>query len=273
MRQKANSTPASSETLVRNIRRATRKHHAAEEKIRIVLDGLRGETSIADLCRREGIAESMYYSWSKEFLEAGKRRLAGDTARAATTDEVKQLRREAQDLKEVVAERALELRLLKKRMARPLRKWFRHDNLISLHQRIRSRGPPRPRWRSARPGPNKRAGAKGAIFLTRIPGCRSTVRPSRFPPPANIKGRSAHKDARPTSSNYASAEPAILKVFPCRMTAQAMRASLLASATTAAFLCILANRPRSHAPNEVGLSRSVGKAARAPWINICCPAC
>ena len=103
MRQKSNSTPASSETLVRNIRRATRKHHAAEEKIRIVLDSLRGETSIAELCRREGIAESMYYSWSKEFLEAGKRRLAGDTARAATTDEVKQLRREAQDLKEVVA--------------------------------------------------------------------------------------------------------------------------------------------------------------------------
>ena len=72
--------------------------------------------SIAELCRREGIAESMYYSWSKEFLEAGKRRLAGDTARAATTDEVKQLRREAQDLKEVVAEQALELRLLKKSM-------------------------------------------------------------------------------------------------------------------------------------------------------------
>src|SRR6185437_356800 len=108
MRQKSNSTPASSEALVRNIRRATRKHHAAEEKIRIVLDGLRGETSIAELCRREGIAESRYYSWSKEFLEAGKRRLAGDTARAATTDEVKQLRREAQDLKEVVAEQALE---------------------------------------------------------------------------------------------------------------------------------------------------------------------
>ena len=78
------------------------------------LDGLRGETSIAELCRREGIAESMYYSWSKEFLEAGKRRLAGDTARAATTDEVKQLRREAQDLKEVVAEQALELRHSKK---------------------------------------------------------------------------------------------------------------------------------------------------------------
>jgi transposase len=109
MRQKSNTAPVSSENLVRDIRRATRKHHAAEEKIRIVLDGLRGETSIAELCRREGIAESMYYSWSKEFLEAGKRRLAGDTARAATTDEVNQLRREAQDLKEVVAEQALAL--------------------------------------------------------------------------------------------------------------------------------------------------------------------
>jgi transposase len=101
---------------VRNIRRATRKHHSAEDKIRIVLDGLRGEDSIAALCRREGIAESLYYSWSKEFLEAGKRRLAGDTARAATTDEVKMLRQEARALKEVVAEQALELRLVKKSM-------------------------------------------------------------------------------------------------------------------------------------------------------------
>ena len=117
MRQKSNSTPASSETLVRSIRRATRKHHAAEEKIRIVLDGLRGETSIAELCRREGIAESMYYSWSKEFLEAGKRRLAGDTARAATSGEVKDLRREATALKEVVADLTLENRLLKKSMS------------------------------------------------------------------------------------------------------------------------------------------------------------
>ncbi len=105
-----------SEQVVKNIRRATRKHYSAEDKIRIVLDGLRGEYSIAELCRREGIAESLYYSWSKEFLEAGKRRLAGDTARAATTDEVKDLRREAQELKEVVAEQALELRLLKKSM-------------------------------------------------------------------------------------------------------------------------------------------------------------
>ena len=116
MSQKSDSLKPSSERFVRDIRRATRKQYSAEEKIRIVLDGLRGETSIAELCRREGIAESMYYSWSKEFLEAGKRRLAGDTARAATTDEVKQLRREAQDLKEVVAEQAVELRLLKKSM-------------------------------------------------------------------------------------------------------------------------------------------------------------
>jgi transposase len=101
---------------VKNIRRATRRHHSAEEKIRIVLDGLRGESSIAELCRREGIAEGLYYSWSKEFLEAGKRRLAGDTARAATSSEVTELRRQSRSLKEVVAEQALELRLLKKSM-------------------------------------------------------------------------------------------------------------------------------------------------------------
>jgi transposase len=104
------------EQVVRDIRRATRKQHSSEEKIRIVLEGLRSEDSIAALCRREGIAESLYYSWSKEFLEAGKRRLTGDTARAATTDEVKALRQEARTLKEVVAEQALELRLLKKSM-------------------------------------------------------------------------------------------------------------------------------------------------------------
>ena len=104
------------EKVVKDIRRATRKQYSAEEKIRIVLDGLKGEDSIAELCRREGIAQSLYYSWSKEFLEAGKKRLAGDTARAATSTEVKDLRREARDLKEVVAEQALGLRLLKKSM-------------------------------------------------------------------------------------------------------------------------------------------------------------
>ena len=116
MRQKSGTGKGSAETVIKDIRRATRKQYGAEEKIRIVLEGLRGEESIAALCRREGIAESLYYNWSKEFLEAGKKRLAGDTARAATSDEVKQLRRETRDLKEVVAEQALELRLLKKSM-------------------------------------------------------------------------------------------------------------------------------------------------------------
>jgi len=117
MRQRSNTPETPSERLVRDIRRATRKQYSAEEKIRIVLDGLRGEVTIAELCRREGIAEGLYYSWSKEFLEAGKRRLAGDTARAATSSEVKDLKRQAVELKEVVAEQALELRLLKKSMA------------------------------------------------------------------------------------------------------------------------------------------------------------
>ena len=94
----------------------TRKHYSSEEKIRVVLDGLRGEDSIAELCRREGISRGIYYKWSKNLLEAGKKRLAGNTARAANTDEVKELRREAKDLKEVVAEQTLELRLLKKSM-------------------------------------------------------------------------------------------------------------------------------------------------------------
>ena len=116
MSQKSLNPKPSSERLVKDIRRATRKHYSAEDKIRIVLEGLRGEQSIAELCRREAIAESLYYSWSKEFLEAGKRRLAGDTARAATSDEVRDLRRESSALKEVVAEQALELRLLKKSM-------------------------------------------------------------------------------------------------------------------------------------------------------------
>lgn len=101
---------------VKDIRRKTRKRYSSEEKIRIVLAGLRGEDTIAELCRQEGISQGIYYSWSKEFLEAGKRRLAGDTTREASTGEVKSLRREARDLKEVVAEQALELRLLKKSM-------------------------------------------------------------------------------------------------------------------------------------------------------------
>ena len=115
MRQTTGTRRSPGEKIVKDIKRATRKHYSSEE-IRIVLDGLRGEDSIAELCRREGISQGIYYKWSKDFMEAGKRRLAGDTARAASTDEVKDLRREARDLKEVVAEQTLELRLLKKSM-------------------------------------------------------------------------------------------------------------------------------------------------------------
>ena len=116
MRKKSMSSKDSAEKTVRDIRRKTRRHRSSEEKIRVVLSGLRGEESIAALCRREGIAESLYYSGSKEFLEAGKKRLAGDTARAATSDEVKTLRAEAHDLKEALAEQMRENRLLKKSM-------------------------------------------------------------------------------------------------------------------------------------------------------------
>ena len=116
MRQKSVPGKAPAEQVMKDIRRQTRRHYSAEDKIRIVLEGVRGEESIAELCRREGIAASMYYGWSKEFLDAGKRRLAGDTARAATSDEVKDLRREATALKEAVADLTLENRLLKKSM-------------------------------------------------------------------------------------------------------------------------------------------------------------
>jgi len=106
----------SAEKTVKDIRRATRKTYSSEEKIRIVIEGLRGESSIAELCRREGINQNLYYRWSKDFLEAGKKRLAGDTEREANTAEVKTLRQESRQLKEALAEQMLENRLLKKSM-------------------------------------------------------------------------------------------------------------------------------------------------------------
>ena len=116
MTKKPTTSKDAADKVVKNIRRKTRQTYSAEEKIRIVLAGLRGEESISVLCRREGIAESLYYSWSKEFLEAGKKRLAGDTARQANAGEVKDLRTEALALKELVADLSLENRLLKKNM-------------------------------------------------------------------------------------------------------------------------------------------------------------
>ena len=113
MRQTIGTGNSPGEKIVKEIKRATRKQYSSEAKIRIVLDGLRGEDSIAEVCRREGISQGVYYKWSKDFMEAGKKRLSGDTARAATTDEVKDLRREARDLKEVVAKQSLELKIQK----------------------------------------------------------------------------------------------------------------------------------------------------------------
>ena len=118
MNTKNRTQKDSAEKTVRDIRRATRRHYSAEEKIRIVLEGLRGEDSIAELCRKEGINQNLYYRWSKEFLEAGKKRLAGDTAREATSEEVKGLRQEALGPKEAVAELLMENRLLKKACSR-----------------------------------------------------------------------------------------------------------------------------------------------------------
>jgi transposase len=105
---------ANAEKVVREIHRRTRRRFSAEEKIRIILEGLRGEESVAELCRREGLAPNLYYRWSKEFLEAGKKRLLGDTVREATAPEVKTLRDENSRLKQVLAETVLENRLLKK---------------------------------------------------------------------------------------------------------------------------------------------------------------
>src|SRR4249920_3078430 len=114
MRSKVETDSDEAERRVRDIRQATRRQYSAEEKIRIVIAGLRGEDSIAELCRKEGINQNLYYRWSKDFLEAGKKRLAGDTAREATSDEVKELKAEARQLKETLAEVLIENRLLKK---------------------------------------------------------------------------------------------------------------------------------------------------------------
>ncbi len=116
MRQKQGTKDHRDEAdrLVRNVKRATRRKFSAEDKIRIVLAGMRGEDSIAELCRRENIHQNLYYNWSKEFLEAGKKRLAGDTLREAGSGEVRELRRENAQLKEALAEEMLENRLLKK---------------------------------------------------------------------------------------------------------------------------------------------------------------
>jgi len=114
MRPKATQDP---ESVVKEIKRNTRRKFNSEEKIRIILEGLRGEDSIASICRKEGIAPSIYYKWSKAFLEAGKRQLNGDTIREASRSEVSELRNENEQLKQLVAELSLKNRVLKKSLS------------------------------------------------------------------------------------------------------------------------------------------------------------
>ena len=111
------STKKSTESFIRGVKRKTRRRFSDEEKIRIVVEGLRGEESITEISRREGIAQSLYYKWSKDFMEAGRRRLAGDTKREANSDEVALIRKENEDLKALVAELSLENRVLKKSLS------------------------------------------------------------------------------------------------------------------------------------------------------------
>jgi transposase len=108
------ATPGSGARLIREVRRHTRKRFSAEDKIRIVLEGFRKEIPVTDLCRREGLSTALYYSWLKDFMEAGKSRLKGDSLRNANTQEVKALRADNTKLKELIGEQALEIQLLKK---------------------------------------------------------------------------------------------------------------------------------------------------------------
>mmetsp|Transcript_8749 Transcript_8749/g.10112 ORF Transcript_8749/g.10112 Transcript_8749/m.10112 type:complete len:116 (+) Transcript_8749:7054-7401(+) len=107
----------STSSLISDLKRKTRKSYSSEEKIRIIIEGMRGEATIAELCRKEGISQANYYKWSKDFMEAGKKRLSGDTMREANTSEVQELKGENIDLKELVAELSLEVRKLKKNLS------------------------------------------------------------------------------------------------------------------------------------------------------------
>ncbi len=111
------SKKKSASSLISELKRKTRRTYGSEEKIRIIIDGMRGEMTIAELCRREGISQGIYYKWSKDFMDAGKRRLTGDTMREANTTEVKGLKDENRSLKELVAELSLKNRDLKKNLS------------------------------------------------------------------------------------------------------------------------------------------------------------
>ena len=179
---------------MRDIRRKTRRRFSAEEKIRIVLDGLRGEISVAELCRREGIAANLYYRWSKDFLEAGKKQLSGDTVREATSTEVEDLRAENSELKEVVAEMTLKNRVLK-------------ESLRGQGEEDDTRGAVRPRWN---PVPEEvRAevidlALKKTELCARELACHFTderVRPFQAPEQAD-DASAAHAQDRPNGAGH-----------------------------------------------------------------------
>lgn len=122
------SRKKSASSLISELKRKTRRIYSSEEKIRIIIDGMRGEMSVAELCRREGISQGIYYKWSKNFMDAGKRRLTGDTMREANTSDVKDLKQENSSLKELVAELSLDNRILKKKL-----KWGRLKRNKYMH--------------------------------------------------------------------------------------------------------------------------------------------
>ena len=196
----------------------------------------------------------MYYGWSKEFLEAGKRRLAGDTARAATSDEVTDLRREAQALKEVVADLTLENRLLKKRMARPVCKGFDRERRMTVCFNVSGLGgfPPGQDGDTRAPVLIKHS-ASSAAFLTRLPKRRSTVRPSRYrhSQTSSIEQRLQALIDQPLRRQRV---PLAANLSPRRSTAQAILASLLANATTTTLGWARLSSDLAHRPS--GTSRS-----------------
>ena len=180
---------SNTEKTVKDIRRKTRRKFSTEEKIRIVLDGLRGESSIAELCRQEGINPNLYYRWSKDFLEAGKKRLSGDTAREANTDEVTGLKRENSDLKQAVAELYLRNDWLKKSLTG--QGVTLDDDCCALHRKS---------WRSS--------------VWQRSPSCLCAGRwmRSRSVAPASIVGTVPTSKADWTASRIRAAPPDVIGI-------------------------------------------------------------
>lgn len=193
------SKGSEAEKTVREIRRRTRRKFSSEEKIRIVIEGLRGEESIAALCRREGIAPNLYYRWSKDFLEAGKKRLAGDTQREANTSEVADLRRETARLKELLAETVLENHALKKSVGGLVSE---DDDTWGAQPRRSSRSSAWSKARTCRFDKRWRcSGSNGRRFTSGTGATGNTVRKVSSPG-HRVNVRVGTRSARPSSCNW-----------------------------------------------------------------------